>query len=68
MTTEKEKQLYNKLRELRTIIERIKTLLEERSIGIEEPLPDEIEAIREYENNRKKGETKLVNLNNLLRE
>ena len=68
MTVEEEKLLYNELRELRTILERIEALLEERLIGIEEPLPDEIETIKEYENNKKKGKTELVSLNDLLRE
>ena len=68
MTVEEEKLLYNELRELRTILERIEALLEERLIGIEEPLPDEIKAIKEYENDKKKGKTKLVSLNDLLRE
>ncbi len=68
MTAGEEKLLYNELRELRTILERIEALLEERLIGIEEPLPDEIEAIKEYENDKKKGKTELVSLNDLLRE
>ena len=68
MTVGEEKLLYNELRELRIILERIEALLEERLIGIEEPLPDETEAIKEYDKDKKKGETKLVNLNNLLLE
>ena len=68
MTVGEEKLLYNELRKLRTILERIEALLEERLIGIEESLPDEIEAMKEYKNDKKKGETKLVNLNDLLTE
>ncbi len=68
MTVGEEKLLYNELRELRTILERIEALLEERLIGIEEPLPDEVEAIKEYGNNKKKGKTELVSLNDLLKE
>ena len=40
--------LYRELHELRLLLKRIEALLEERLIGIEEPLPDEAEAIREY--------------------
>ena len=59
MTTGKEKVLHNYLHKLRTILERIEALLEERLIGIEEPLPDEIETIKEYGNNKKKGKQNL---------
>jgi len=68
MTVGEEKLLYSELRELRAILERIEALLEERLIGIEEPLPDEVDAIREYENDKKEGKIELVNLNDILRE
>jgi hypothetical protein len=64
----KEEQLYRELRELRSILEHIEALLEERLIGIEEPLPDEAEAIREYEDEKRKGKVELVNLEDILRE
>jgi len=63
----KEELLYRELRELRTILERIEALLEERLIGIEEPLPDEAEAIREYEDEKMKGKVELVDLEDVLR-
>ena len=68
MAVGKEELLYRELRELRTILERIEALLEERLIGIEEPLPDEVEAIREYENEKMKGKVELVDLEDVLRE
>lgn len=68
MTVCKEELLYRELRELRSILERIEALLEERLIGIEEPLPDEAEAIREYEDEKKKGKEELVDLEDVLRE
>ena len=68
MTVDKAELLYRELRELRTILERIEALLEERLIGIDEPLPDEAEAIREYENEKKKGKVELVDLEDVLRE
>jgi len=68
LTVCKEELLYRELRELRSILERIEALLEERLIGIEEPLPDEAEAIREYEDEKKKGKEELVDLEDVLRE
>ena len=68
MTLDKAELLYRELRELRTILERIEALLEERLIGIEEPLPDEAEAIREYEDEKTKGKVELVDLEDVLRE
>jgi len=68
LTVDKAELLYRELRELRTILERIEALLEERLIGIDEPLPDEAEAIREYENEKKKGKVELVDLEDVLRE
>jgi len=58
MAVDKEELLYKELRELRTILERIETLLEERLIGIEEPLPDEAEAIREYGDENNEGKSR----------
>ncbi len=55
MAVGREALLYKELRELRTILEHIEALLEERPIGIEEPLPDEIEVIRKYEGRERKG-------------
>ncbi len=68
MAVGKEELLYRELCELRSILERIEALLEERLIGIEEPLPDEAEAIREYEDEKKKGKVELVDLEDVLRE
>ncbi len=68
MTLSKEELLYRELRELKSILEHIEALLEERLIGIEEPLPDEVEAIKDYENDKKKGKVELVGLEDILRE
>ena len=67
MNVEEEKLLYSGLRELRTILKRIEALLEEQLIGNEEPLPDEVDAIGEYEDDKKKRKIELVNLNEALR-
>ncbi len=68
MTTTLEMQLLNEICELRMILERIEALLEERLIGIENCLSDEIEAIREYELAKEKGEVELVRLEDMLKE
>ncbi|MCE4598623.1 MAG: hypothetical protein F7C81_00285 [Desulfurococcales archaeon] len=68
MAVGKEELLYKELRELRSILERIEALLEERLIGIEEPLSDEVEAIREYEDDKKRGKVELIDLEDVLRE
>ncbi len=66
MTISNEKLLYNEIRELKAILERIEALLEERLIGIDEPLPDEVEAIEKYEADKKRGKVELVSLDDVL--
>jgi len=66
MAVSKEKLLYDEIRELRAILEHIEALLEERLLGIDEPLPDEVEAIKEYESNKEKGKVELISLDNIL--
>jgi hypothetical protein len=61
-----ERRLYDEIRELRAILERIEALLEERLIGIDEPLPDEVEAIREYEADKEGGKAELISLDDIL--
>ena len=62
-----EKIILEEIRAIREVLERIEVLLEERLIGIEEPLPDEVEAIKEYEADKKNDRVKLVKLENVLR-
>jgi len=57
-----EKMILEELRALREVLERIEALLEERLIGVEEPLPDEAKAIEEYEDEKKRGRVELVKL------
>ncbi len=61
-----EKKILEEIRSLRETLERIEILLEERLIGVEEPLPDEVRAIEEYEA-EKKGGMELVDLDEVLR-
>jgi len=62
-----EKIILEEIRAIREVLERIEALLEERLIGIEEPLPDEVEAIKEYEADKKSDRVKLVKLEDVLR-
>ena len=66
MAVGKEKLLYDEVCELRAILEHIEALLEERLLGIDEPLPDEVEAIKEYESNKEKGKVELISLDDIL--
>jgi len=65
MPSSVEKQILEELRLLRERVERLETLLEERLIGVEEPEPDEIEAIREYMDAKRKGKVSLTKLEDL---
>ena len=54
MTTESElKEIRSLLLELNRKVEGLNQLMEKRLIECEEPLPDEVEATKEYENNKK---------------
>ena len=66
MSIIKESTILEEIRSLKEMLERIEALLEERLIGIEEPLPDEIEAIETYEEDKKKGRIELLKLENIL--
>jgi len=57
-----EKIILEEIRAISEVLERIEALLEERLIGIEEPLPDEVEVIKEYEADKKSDRVKLVKL------
>ena len=65
MTSSIEKQILEELRMLRERIERREALLENRLIGVEEPEPDEVEAIKEYMDAKRKGKVSLTKLEDL---
>jgi len=67
VSTAVEKMLLEEIRALREVLERIEALLEERLIGVEEPLPDEAEVIEEYEADKERGRVELVKLEDVLR-
>ena len=50
---------------LRERIERLEALLENRLIGVEEPEPDEVEAIKEYTDAKKEGKVSFIKLEEL---
>jgi hypothetical protein len=58
----KEEVVHRELYELKAILMHIEALLEEKLLGIDEPLPDEVEAVKEYEDNKKKGKVEIVKL------
>jgi len=63
-----EKKLLEEIQAVRATIERIEALLEERLIGVEEALPDEIEAFKEYMSDKEKGRVELVSLERAIEE
>ena len=63
-----EERLLEEVRAVREAVERIEALLEERLIGIVDAEPDEVEAIREYEAEKREGRVELVSLESLIEE
>jgi len=61
------KHLLNKVHRLKAILKYLKDLLIERLIGVEEPLPDEVEAIKEYESEKKRDKIELIKLEDILK-
>ena len=62
-----EKAILEEIRSIRELLEHIEAILEERLIGVEEPLPDEAEAIEEYETGKRRGKQELIKLENALK-
>ena len=59
------KEILEEVKELRRKVEKIENIVEERLIGMDEPLPDEVKAIREYEKAKKKGTIDFVRLEDI---
>jgi hypothetical protein len=55
-------EILEQLRRLNDSVGRLEDLIEERLVGVEEPLPDEVEAIKRYEEVKRKRELSLVKL------
>jgi hypothetical protein len=58
-------EILEQLRRLNDSVGRLEDLIEERLVGVEEPFPDEIEAIKRYEKAKRKKEISLVRLEDL---
>jgi len=54
------KEVLEEVRLIREKIERLEELVEERLIGLEEPLGDEVKAVEEYVKAKEKGSVELI--------
>lgn len=54
------KEVLKEVRLVREKVERLEELVEERLVGLDKPLEDEVEAIKEYVKAKKKGSLELV--------
>jgi len=62
------KEVLKEVRLVREKVERLEELVEERLIGLEEPLGDEVKAIKEYMRAKEKGSLKLIPIEDLEKE
>jgi len=62
------KEVLKEVRLVREKVERLEELVEERLIGWEEPLQDEVKAIKEYMKGKEKGSVKLIPLEGVEKE
>ena len=58
------KEVLEEVKVVREKLERLEGLVEERLVGSEEPLKDEVKATEEYNEAKKKGKLKLVPIEN----
>jgi hypothetical protein len=59
MTSAEMKQVLREISLIRDKVERIEELIEERVIGSEKPMKDEVKAIKNYEDAKKNGRLEL---------
>jgi len=62
------KEVLKEVRLVREKIERLEELVEERLVGLEEPLEDEIKAVKGYMKAKKKGSVKLIPIEDVKKE
>jgi len=62
------KEVLEEVKLLREKVERLEELVEERLIGLEEPLEDEVEAIKEYMKAKEKGSIELIPVEDIEKE
>jgi len=59
------KEVLEEVKVVREKLERLEELVEERLVGLEEPLKDEAKAINEYNEAKEKGNLKFIPIENL---
>jgi hypothetical protein len=62
------KEVLKEVRLVREKVERLEELVEERLVGLEEPLEDEVKAVKGYMKAKKKGSVKLIPIENVKKE
>jgi hypothetical protein len=62
------KEVLKEVRLVREKVERLEELVEERLVGLEEPLEDEVKAVKGYMNAKKKGSVKLIPIEDVKKE
>jgi len=62
------KQVLKEVRVVREKVERLEELVEERLMGWEEPLGDEVKAIKGYMRAKEKGRVKLISIEDVKKE
>jgi hypothetical protein len=62
------KEVLKEVRLVREKVERLEELVEERLVGLEEPLEDEVEAVKGYMKAKKKGNVKLIPIEDVKKE
>ena len=62
------KEVLEEVKVVREKVDRLEELVEERLLGVEEPLKDEVEAIDEYTGAKEKGSVKLIRIEDLEKE
>lgn len=60
--------LLKEVRDIRSSVEKLESIIEQRLLGEEEPLEDEKLAIKEYEENKAKNRLELVSLEDTMRQ
>ncbi len=59
------KEVLEEIKTVREKLERLEELVEERLVGLEEPLRDEVKAIEEYNEAKEKGSLNLLPIEDL---
>jgi len=60
--------LLKEVRDIKSSIEKLESIIEQRLLGEEEPLEDERRAIKEYEENQAKARIELVSLRDAMKD